>query len=173
MRIMQKVPGGQVPVTEVILHCAAIKTGQFAGMSPFQMFSEVNRWHLERGFKNGFGYHGLITPGGLWYGGRPFGTMGAHTKGRNPGTLGILLIESAEITHIGHWSDWFTQRQQHSLLQILPACGEIEWISGHNDHAQRLCPGFNVGPWLDGLRGRGSFPREGDNFRTLNKAGAE
>ena len=39
------------PVEEVILHCGALKTGQFEGMSPFQMFATVNQWHRERAIR--------------------------------------------------------------------------------------------------------------------------
>jgi hypothetical protein len=144
--IMQNCDGVKVPVHEVILHCAAIKTGQFDGMNAFQMFAEVNRWHIEAGFKNGFGYHGLITPGGVWYAGRPFAMKGGHCKaqGKNNGTLGILLIESRQITHIGRYADWFTQRQRDTLIDLIPSFGAIKRISGHNDYAAKLCPGFNV-----------------------------
>lgn len=53
--------GGE-PVREAVLHCAAIRTGQFNGMTPFQVFLTINKWHHERGFKNGFGYHGIFMP---------------------------------------------------------------------------------------------------------------
>ena len=141
------------PVKEVVLHCAAIKTGQFHGMSAFQVFATVNRWHTERGFANGFGYHGLIMPSGEWYSGRPFSMIGAHVKGHNAGTLGVLLIESREITHIGEFSDWFTDHQRDRLrekLALWRAEHGIEKVSGHNDYAPKLCPGFKVksADWL-------------------------
>lgn len=136
----------KTPVTEVILHCAAIKTGQFSQMNPFQMFSEVNRWHLERGFKNGFGYHGLITPDGIWYKGRPLEMIGAHCIDHNVGTLGFLLIESRQILNIGTFADYFTKKQAqtvHGLLADLARKGVVK-VSGHNDYAPKLCPGFSV-----------------------------
>ena len=135
------------PVKEVVLHCAAIKTGQFAHMTPFQVFATINRWHTERGFTQGFGYHGLFMPDGTFYSGRPFSMVGAHVKGHNAGTLGFLLIESREITHVGDFADWFTAAQSTALkakLQDLRASHGIESISGHNDYAPKLCPGFKV-----------------------------
>ena len=86
------------PVREAVLHCAAIKTGQFKGWSAFQVFSEINRWHIKRGFKNGFGYHGLFMPDGSYYSGRPYTQIGAHVIDHNRGTLGFLMIESLEET---------------------------------------------------------------------------
>lgn len=140
------------PVREVVLHCAAIKTGQFHGMSAFQVFANINRWHTERGFRNGFGYHALIMPSGEFYAGRPFDMIGAHVKGHNAGTLGFLLIESKEITEMGKFEDFYTPQQKFRLwaeLEKLGALG-VESVSGHNDYAPKLCPGFKVvsGDWL-------------------------
>lgn len=141
------------PVKEVVLHCAAIKTGQFSHMTPFQVFATINRWHTERGFTQGFGYHGLFMPDGTFYSGRPFTMVGAHVKGHNAGTLGFLLIESREIkapedgAPPSVFDDWFTSAQRWALrltLKDLRASHGIERISGHNDYAPKLCPGFKV-----------------------------
>lgn len=147
----------RTPVTEVVLHCAAIKTGQFHRMSAFQVFATVNRWHTERGFK-GFGYHGLIMPSGEWFAGRPFDKIGAHVIGHNTGTIGLLLIESKEIKlpkgavlEDYSFDDWFTQEQEFRLrvmLDDLRVDHGIKKVSGHNDYAPKLCPGFKVAEWL-------------------------
>lgn len=146
------------PVREVVLHCAAIKTGQFDGMPPFQVFATVNRWHIERGFKNGFGYHGLIMPSGVYYRGRPFNMIGAHVIGRNAGTLGFLLIESRQIISAERlerepvFSDWFTPAQDkvlRGILEDLRISQGINLVTGHNDYAPKLCPGFKVSEWLN------------------------
>jgi len=141
----------KMPVHEAILHCAAIADGQFSGMSAFEVFSMVNRWHLERNppFKNGFGYHGLIMPSGQFYAGRPYSMIGAHVIGHNVGTLGFLLIESRKIKEIGSFSDFFTRAQGETLRDVLRATG-VEKVSGHNDYAPKLCPGFKVktSDWL-------------------------
>lgn len=130
-------------VTEVILHCAAVPTGYFDGQSAYQVFNAISRWHRERGF-SGFGYHGLIMPDGHWYEGRPFDRIGAHVIGHNAGTLGFLLIESREITRIGQFEDWFTRAQRLALQARLRVIPGIEKVSGHNDYAPKLCPGFKV-----------------------------
>ncbi len=132
------------PVKEVILHCAAINTGQFDGFSPFQVFTTVNRWHRERGFKNGFGYHGLFLPDGTFFSGRPFGMIGAHCIERNRGSLGFLLIEKRKIKDLGHPLEYFTDVQLSSVNRAIRALPGIELVSGHNDYAHKLCPGFRV-----------------------------
>lgn len=131
-------------VREAVLHCAAIRTGQFDGMTPFQVFTIINRWHTERGFTNGFGYHGLFMPDGTFYSGRPFDMIGAHVLGHNTGTLGFLLIESRKIDRMGEFDDWFTKAQRDSLWLKLNHIDGLEKVSGHNDYAPKLCPGFKV-----------------------------
>lgn len=136
----------KTPVREVVLHCAAIKTGQFSGLTPFEVFATVNRWHIERGFRSGFGYHGLVMPDGIFYRGRPFDMIGAHVRGENVGTLGFLLVESREVTRVGDFLDWFELPQRQTLLGLLASLKKlgIERVSGHNDYAAKLCPGFRV-----------------------------
>lgn len=138
------------PVREVILHCAAIKAGQFNGMRPFQVFATINRWHTERGFKNGFGYHGLFMPDGEFYSGRPVNMIGAHCIKHNAGTLGYLLIESTKIERVSDFDDWFTDGQRVAVRSHLGKLRGIQKVSGHNDYAPRLCPGFKVqsSDWL-------------------------
>lgn len=137
------------PVREVILHCAAINSGQFDGMSAFQVFSVINRWHRERGFKS-FGYHGLFMPDGTWLSGRPFDEIGAHCKERNRGTLGFLLIESRKIDEIRRFCDYFTPEQASALRSRLAEIEGVHTVTGHNHYAAKLCPGFVVqsSDWL-------------------------
>lgn len=133
----------KIPVDEVVLHCAAIKTGQFAHMTPFQVFATVNQWHMERGF-SGFGYHGLVMPDGLIYPGRPLSMQGAHVIENNRGTLGLLLIESREVETVGYFDDWFTEAQRKAVVAFLGGLDGVNRLSGHNDYAAKLCPGFKV-----------------------------
>lgn len=134
---------GKIPVREVILHCAAIRAGQFKGMRPLQVFSTINRWHVERGFQS-FGYHGLFMPDGEFFAGRPPTFVGAHCKGRNRGTIGLLLIESQQVERIGEFADYFTEVQRLAVRAKIAEYGGIERVSGHNFYANKLCPGFTV-----------------------------
>lgn len=138
-----------VLVKEAVLHCAAIRTGQFEGYRPFQVFTTINRWHKERGFKNGFGYHGIFMPDGTFYSGRPLQMVGAHVMGRNLGTWGLLLIESKQIKprddgSPGQFDDYYTEAQGRAVRAWLRMWPQLEKVSGHNDYAPKLCPGFKV-----------------------------
>ncbi len=140
----------KTPVREVILHCSATPKGYFDKMSAFQIFSIVNKWHHERGFKNGFGYHGIIMPDGQFYSGRPLNMVGAHVIGKNAGTWGVLLIEKATIKEMGEFEDYYTYAQALALTRWLRSYPQIERVTGHNQYAPKLCPGFNVqsSDWL-------------------------
>jgi N-acetylmuramoyl-L-alanine amidase len=139
----------RVPVHEVILHCAAVPTAFFDGQRAVQVFSTINRWHKERGFA-GFGYHALVMPDGACFPGRPYDKIGAHVIGHNTGTIGVLLIESRQIDRIGDFDDWFTDHQWIATRSLIRAIPGISKVSGHNDYAPKLCPGFKVrsNDWL-------------------------
>ena len=72
------------PVREAILDAAGVKSGWARGKSAFQVYTEINRWHVERGWA-GFGYHALVMPDGTFYPGRPLHIIGAHCRERNRG----------------------------------------------------------------------------------------
>ncbi len=137
------------PVNEVVLHCAAVKADWYIDKTPAEAKAEVHRWHLARGF-SGFGYHALVMPDGKSIAGRPYTQIGAHVMERNRGTIGILMIESNTITSIGEFGDWFTEAQRLSVRKLIGALAGIRWVTGHNDYANKLCPGFKVesADWL-------------------------
>lgn len=141
------------PVKEVMLHCAAIPTGYFHKSTPFQVFSTINKWHHERGWKNGFGYHGLFMPDGHFYAGRPVSMIGAGCRGRNQGVIHLLMIERKKIeipegqtleTQV--FSNWFSLAQAEALAAFIGSLDGIIKVSGHNEYAGKLCPGFVVKP---------------------------
>ena len=134
----------KTPVREVILHCAAIPSGYFNGQTAFQVWSAINRWHRERGFTNGFGYHCLVMPDGKIQSGRPCEMIGAHVIGHNVWTLGVLMIESRKIDVMATFGAWFTEDQRRAVRSWIAAKPGIEKVSGHNDYAPKLCPGFKV-----------------------------
>ena len=132
------------PVNEVMLHCAAVSTGYFLNQTPFQVFSTINKWHHERGWKNGFGYHALVMPDGQWMSGRPREMIGAGCIGKNQGVFHLLMIESRRVEIIGEALNWFSRECIESARQIIRSLPGIETVSGHNDYAPKLCPGFKV-----------------------------
>lgn len=132
----------KVPVREMILHCADIPTGMAFRRSSVEWVKEVDAWHKKRGFR-GIGYHYVITPDGECSPGRRDYQIGAHTAGHNVGTLGVLLLEREAVEQIAPFSRYFSAHQWRAVRDLAFFYG-IEKVSGHNDYANKLCPGFKV-----------------------------
>ena len=140
------IQNGKYNVNEVILHCAALNQAQlkqFSQMNAVQIKAEIDAWHRARKF-NGFGYHGLFMPSGQFLEGRPYTTQGAHVVERNRGSIGFLMIESQEILKMGKFEDFFTEMQRKAVQAKIKEIPGIKWVTGHNDYANKLCPGFKV-----------------------------
>lgn len=138
----------KVPVRRAILHCAATPTGWANGKTAAQVRDVIREWHLARGW-NDIGYHYVVLPNGHVAKGRPLQQQGAHCKGHNRDTLGIVMIEARAIDRVGKFGDHFEPAQMQAVQELLHHHG-IDRVSGHNDHAATLCPGFVVDPveWL-------------------------
>lgn len=129
-------------VSHGILHCADVPSGWAAARSLPQAVKEITQWHRQKGWA-GIGYHYIMHPSGDWIIGRSPERAGAHCAGFNGLTMGILLLESAPVREGGRFSDAFTDRQRAALLGLMRESG-LSTLSGHNDHAARICPGFSV-----------------------------
>lgn len=145
---MAYMQNGKYLVNEVVLHCGALSEAQikqFSEWSPAQCMAEVDRWHKNRKppFKK-FGYHGLFMPNGVFLQGRLFTEQGAHVVERNRGSIGFLMIESQEILKMGKFENFFTEMQRKAVREKIKEIPGIKWVTGHNDYANKLCPGFKV-----------------------------
>lgn len=133
-----------VQVAHAILHCLAIPTDFYKHRSAEEFVRIVRGWHKEKGFSD-IGYHYLVMPDGTFAAGRPLSLDGAHTLGWNKNTLGIVLVEHTRITRIASAETWFSQPQLATARMLIRRHG-ITKVTGHNDHAAKLCPGFKVKP---------------------------
>lgn len=132
----------QRPVREAILHCAAVPSGWYYHRTDQQMFDEIKSWHLAKGWRD-IGYHYLISPSGHVIAGRPVHQVGAGVIGRNYGFLQIIMIERSKIDRIGKFQDFFNDQQKKAVRRLVNL-HEIRIVTGHNDWAAKLCPGFKV-----------------------------
>ena len=98
----------------------------------------IGRWHRARGF-NGPGYHYGIHPNGRIEIGRPLNKTGAHVRGYNVGSIGIVLM--------GHNKyKWYTTKKQLASLKALTRhlerhLGKKLRHRRHKDVAATTCPG--------------------------------
>lgn len=138
------------PVHEVCVHCAATRPEWMASDGLSAQFAEIRRWHIANGWRT-IGYHWLIGRNGQVLAGRLETEIGAGVQGRNNGVIHICLIGGHGSSDRDRFSDHFTRAQDTTLRQLLQGIGmrtQIRKISGHNEYANKACPGFTVSEWL-------------------------
>jgi hypothetical protein len=109
----------------------------------------IDKWHKERGFRE-IGYHWLITRDGKVQEGRPEGTLGAHVRGHNSGTIGICWaggLERASGPNVGVWNP--TPAQEAAMVQLIhdiqKRWPDAKRVIGHKDLVPTECPGLPKG----------------------------
>jgi N-acetylmuramoyl-L-alanine amidase len=139
-------------LSEIVVHCTATRPEWWSSKSTAQKVAEVRRWHVqERGWKD-IGYHYLIDRNGYTVAGRPLDQVGAHTQGRNAGTVGVALFGGHGSSANDNFSDHFTVEQDKALRELIEGLMKkypsIKIVSGHNQYAAKACPGFRVPSWF-------------------------
>jgi len=111
--------------------------------------ADIQRLHMQdRGYAD-VAYHYLIGADGTIYEGRVLGARGAHTGGRNTGSIGVSLF--------GNFEDLTpTVAQLDSLWRLAGALTFDFWLErlgGHRDYqpGATVCPGANLWPLLPDL----------------------
>lgn len=139
-------------VSEIVVHCAATRPEWMADCTLAEQVEEIRRWHVRgRGWAD-IGYHWIVGRDGSVRAGRPEGRAGAHVLGRNEATIGVCLVggfgSSADDPPEAH----FTGPQLDALFAVIEGIRarhpQVARVSGHNEHAARACPGFDVPAWL-------------------------
>lgn len=141
------------PVTEVILHTTATSSKWWRGKTADEMADQVRQWHKDRGWRD-IGYHRLFAPDGTIAIGRSIYEIGAHTRNRNRGTIGLAMVNVNAHKGITRFEDYFTEDQRAAVKAYIAELGtltDIKVVSGHNDYTNaKECPGFKVqsSDWL-------------------------
>lgn len=144
------------PLKEIIVHCTATRPEWMAKNTTKEKVAEVTRWHTDpvdkggRGWK-AIGYHYLIDRDGTVAEGRPLDQVGAHTLGRNTGTIGVSLMGGFDSAATDKFEEHFTASQERALRSLISSLqrkyGYLA-VSGHNQWAQKACPGFSAPNWF-------------------------
>jgi hypothetical protein len=126
----------------IVIHCSATDEDMDIGEK------EIDQWHRARGWKRGCGYHFVIRRYGTIEIGREINVRGAHTKGKNSGSIGICMVGG--IDDKGNPENNFNQVQFDALDELLSELlfmtnvkGDVE-IKGHYDFSNKACPSFDV-----------------------------
>ena len=93
--------------------------------------SDIERWHIQRGFAE-IGYHKVIEQNGTIVNGRAETKQGAHAKGANNASLGVCVVGNFE-------KEIPTTAQINSLVSVLTA-----WCKDNKLNATHIYGHFNV-----------------------------
>lgn len=139
-------------VRAFMLHTAAVAGGWHQGKANEAMFAEIKRWHVTpeaqggRGWSD-IGYHYVVFPDGGWSRGRAETTIGAGAVGHNAGWLHCCMVNVRTIERMGKPADFYTTATLATARQLIASAAlrtPITRLSGHNEVAAKLCPGFLV-----------------------------
>jgi len=141
-------------LNEIVVHCTATRPDWWKSKPTKSKVNEIRRWHTEdRGWSD-IGYHYLIDRDGTVMEGRPLEKTGAHTKGRNKGSVGISLFGGFGGAADDQFLDNFTEDQERALSDLISQLRRdypsITTVSGHSQYAPKACPCFSVPAWYSG-----------------------
>ena len=131
-------------INKIVVHCSATQEGKNISAAT------IDKWHKKRGWR-GIGYHYVIALDGSMEYGRPVEQIGAHVKGMNKDSIGIVYIGGVEAER-GPDGDWVakdtrTPEQKETLLMLLKVLKKLHpdaTIHGHNEFAAKSCPCFDA-----------------------------
>lgn len=120
-------------IDSIIIHCTATKEGQ-----NFRA-ADIDRWHRQRGWKM-IGYNYVIGLDGKIEEGRPLTMNGAHCKGWNDHSIGIVYVGGLD--RDGNAKDTRTLAQKTSMHLLVEHLMEkyptIIQVLGHRDTSPDL-----------------------------------
>lgn len=145
--------------TTIVVHCSATPISWMNASTLQQQIDEIRRWHVEeRGWSDiGYNFAGGRKGGG-YLGARDLDNdgdfaeeTGAHVKGYNKETIGYVLIGGQGSSADDNFEDHFTPEQDADLREFIEDMEQRFGpliVKGHNQYANKACPGFNVPRWL-------------------------
>lgn len=134
-------------INKIIVHCSASPEGR-----P-DTIKDIDRWHKEQGYDM-VGYHYVIHLDGAIVAGRPIEKIGAHCLDHNRDSIGVCYIGGLT-KDLKEYKDTRTDAQKKALfflLSDLKAKYPSAVIYGHNDFANKACPGFDAKSEYRGIR---------------------
>ena len=137
-------------ITLIVIHCSAVPTWQQSSAA------DIDRWHKERGWKYGIGYHYVVRRDGTVETGRPLERQGAHCQGHNSHSIGICY--EGGLDAMGRPADTRTPEQRCALRVLLGQLHEAfpdALILGHNVlNPMKTCPCFDAATEYSDLQPR-------------------
>lgn len=128
-------------INEIILHCTATKEGK-----DFKA-KDIRNWHIKGNGWRDIGYHYVIDLDGKVEDGRPISQVGAHCKGHNANSIGIVYVGG--IDENGKAKDTRTQQQRESMYALVHQLLtyyqlSLKDVHCHNEYSSKACPSFTI-----------------------------
>lgn len=133
-------------VKYIVVHCS---------YTPAKMnvdAATIDRWHREKGWR-GIGYHKVILRDGTVEDGRPLNQQGAHVRGLNASSVGVVMAGGMNKSKDGPEIN-YTDEQYAALRELLDDLTEnyfpLAKVKGHTDFDKgKTCPNFDAGKWYE------------------------
>lgn len=128
-------------IADIVIHCTATRTGVPVTVA------DIDRWHRQRGFA-GVGYHYVVGLDGVTYKGRAEWKIGAHVKGHNRNSIGVVYVGGLDENMKP--TDTRTDAQKQALTDLLIILKEkypTARISGHRDFSKDLNGNGKIEPF--------------------------
>jgi len=139
-------------ITEINIHTSATKPHWMAGRTIKEKVAEIRRWHVEDNGWNDIAYHFVIDRDGMTNRGRKVEMVGAFEPKCNARAIGICLIGGYGSNANDPFEKNYTPEQDQALRKLIRIIKHqyptVTKITGHNDYANKACPGFKVDRWL-------------------------
>lgn len=131
-------------IKEIIVHYTATPQGENFTVE------QIRQMHLANGWSD-IGYHWYIDLNGNIFKGRDENLVGAHTVGHNTISIGICYCGGCPPRSNKNWQnigiDTRTPAQKAALINLiweLKRRYPYATVHGHNEFANKPCPGFNA-----------------------------
>ena len=126
-------------INKIIVHCTATPEGRDVSAET------IRRWHVQDNGWSDIGYHWVIELDGSLQEGRKEHLNGAHAKGHNTDSVGVVYVGGCDKDMKP--KDTRTDAQKEELICILKDLKgrypKAE-IIGHRDVANKACPSFDA-----------------------------
>lgn len=126
-------------IKKIIIHCSDTPSSWTGGAA------EIRRWHVEDNGWIDIGYHYVVRRDGQVEKGRKEHTIGAHCRGQNDCSIGIVWVGGKGMD--GKPCDNRTAIQRHNLRHLIEKLLEKHpqaTVHGHSEFSIKTCPNFNV-----------------------------
>ena len=128
------------PINKIVLHSTYTPAGREHDVE------DIRAWHKAKGWSD-IGYHYLIKIDGTIEMGRSLKNIGAHARGHNQGSIGVVYVGGMSASGRTP-EDTRTPNQIESMNRLVDSLNVVFGgnltVIGHNEVSSKSCPCFDV-----------------------------